>query len=104
MEGGIGPASAPAPPISVAASRKKSLVELWIGPVIVIWIGPWIVIWIELKIACMQRPSKSLDYHHRGASPSIGHPLLRRRSAAKISAFGTRFRQLPRKFLRYIAI
>jgi len=52
MEGGSGPESAlaPAPPTSVAASRNKILVKLWIGP--------RIVIWIELEIACMQRPSK----------------------------------------------
>jgi hypothetical protein len=64
MEAGSGPESAPAQPTSVAASKKKSLVELWIGP--------GIAIWIELKIARMQRPSKSLDYHHRGASPGVG--------------------------------
>src|SRR3981081_4109186 len=78
MEGGSRPESPLAPPSSVAASRKKSRVELWIGP--------GIVIWIELRIACMQRPSKSLDYHHRGASPRDERGEHRACSQVKISA------------------
>src|ERR1700681_3915799 len=85
MEAGSGPESARAPPTSVATSRKKSLVEPWIGP--------GIVIWIELEIACMQHPSKILDYHHGGASP--GPPCQN---------FAPGFQGQTHKFLPYIAI
>jgi hypothetical protein len=37
----------------------------------------------------MHHPSKSLDYHHRGASPRLGRPLTAERLAVKISAATT---------------